>query len=125
MTMVVDVSQALAALRDMDLSEEEVVNLAGVPAAVLKNGMRIRVPVDTSATQNSIQSHLVEASSDRVVDEVGPETNYAPFIELGIPSVPAYPIQPFVRPTADEDFAAAEAATSAALVGLVRQKWPK
>jgi hypothetical protein len=76
---------------------------AGAGAAVQIAGQRQRVAVDTGDTRDGIGSHITEQSATKVVDEIGPETPYAPNIEMGVQSKPNYPIQPFVRPTANED----------------------
>jgi len=68
-------------------------------AMSIVNRQRELVPVDTSATQNSIGQHIQKATGKEVIDHIGPETDYAPYIEFGVPSKPNYPIQAFVRPS--------------------------
>ena len=87
--------------------------------------MRMRVPVDTAATKTSVDSHIIESSNVRVVDDVGPETIYAPNIEYGIQDKPNYPIQPFVRPTAFEDLAKIVSAIGYSFGQLVMGRWAK
>jgi len=122
----VDTSELHKALRQITLFEDDLIYIEGAGAAILVNGMRGRVPVDTSATQNSIRSgHFVELSDTRVVDDIGPETDYAPVIEYGRDDMPNYPIQPFVRPTAIDDFSKVIRAIGFALGEIVLLRWPK
>jgi hypothetical protein len=81
------------------------------------------VPVDTSATQNSVKSHIEEASNTQVTDEIGPETVYAPNIEYGRKDQPNYPIQPFVRPTVEEDFSDTVKAMETQFGGRIQASW--
>lgn len=89
--ITVDTSQLEKALKAIDFKGIDLLNIEGTGAAVLSNGMKMRVPVDTAATKNSIQSHIESQSDTQIVDEVGPETNYAPYIEYGVKSKPGYP----------------------------------
>jgi len=113
------------ALRNITINAQELREIETPGAAVLINGMRMRVPVDTGATKNSVQQHIAESNDDRVVDDVGPETEYAPNIELGIRDKPNYPIQPFVRPTAKLDFDEVIRAMNAAFKMFVELSWLK
>jgi len=121
----VDPSQLKAALLEVKLNSPMLLQVEGAGAKVLVNGMRMRVPVDTAATKNSIMSHLVEYSDIIVVDDVGPETEYAPSIEYGIEEKPNYPIQPFIRPTATNDFGSVINAIGYAFAQLVISRWPR
>lgn len=121
----VDTKSLEKALKDIELDTSVLLQVEGAGAKVLVNGMRMRVPVKTGATKNSIMSHLVEYSATRVVDDVGPETNYAPDIEYGISSKPSYPIQPFIRPTAMQDFDKVVRAIGFSFAKLVISRWPK
>ena len=111
------------ALKAISLNASELLQVEGAGAYTLVNGMRMRVPVDTAATKNSIMPHIVTATELLVEDEVGPETDYAPNIEYGIKSKPNYPIQPFVRPTAFEDLAKVIKAIGTAFGQLIISKW--
>jgi hypothetical protein len=121
-----NVKEILHALSGAKLTKRDMLNIEGAGAAILKNGMRMRVAVDTSATKNSIDSHYdpAEQTESRVVDEVGPETLYAPNIEYGRQDQPNYPIQPFVRPTVAEDEGKVHSAISNAFKDRVNQ-WPR
>jgi len=123
--MSVDSSSLQKALKAIDFNGGDLLNIEGAGAAVLVNGMRMRVPVKTAATKNSVQSHVNEASDTQVTDEVGPETEYAPNIEYGVKSKPNYPIQPFVRPTAIEDFSQVIRAIGTTFGKLLISRWPK
>jgi len=123
--MDVDTSSIKAALKQVELYRDDLIFIEGAGATVLVNGMRMRVPVDTAATKLSIRSgHFVELSDQRVVDDVGPETDYAPAIEFGIPEKPNYPIQPFVRPTAFEDLSKIVRAIGYAFHTIIMAQWP-
>lgn len=121
----VDSSSLTKAFGEISLNAQDLLQIEKPGAHVLINGMRTRVPVDTAATQNSIQSHITEATDQRVVDEVGPETEYAPFIEDGVESKPNYPAQPFVRPTVFEDGRKVLNAIGVAFARMVEARWPK
>lgn len=97
--MKVDARQALRFFNTAALTGADLLEIEKAPALVIVNSQRQDVPVDTSATKNSIMQHVQSASSGQVIDHIGPETDYAPYIELGVASKPNYPIQPFVRPS--------------------------
>jgi hypothetical protein len=121
----VDTRSIKAALKQVELYRDDLIFIEGAGAAVLVNGMRMRVQVKTAATKLSIRSgHFVELSDTVVSDEIGPETEYAPAIEMGIPSKPNYPIQPFVRPTAFEDLPKVVRAIGYAFHEIIMTQWP-
>jgi len=95
----VDVSKALKALEGGKLTASDMLDIEKPVALTIVNKQRQDVPVDTSLTKNSIQPHIQSATDTEVIDHIGPETDYAPYIELGVVSKPNYPIQPFVRPS--------------------------
>lgn len=123
--MKVDTSSFKQALKGVKLDWNDLTFIEGAGALVLVNGMRRRVPVDTGATRASIASHPYEFTDTRVSDDIGPETEYAPNIEYGIDDKPAYPKQPFVRPTAFEDFAKVVKAIGYAFGEIILLRWPK
>lgn len=123
--MTVDTSGIKDALKDVKLYRDDLIFIEGAGAYTLVNGMRRRVPVDTAATKASIRSHLIEFTDKQVVDDVGPETEYAEAIEYGIPKRPNYPMQPFVRPTAFEDFAKVIRAIGYSFAEIILLQWPK
>jgi len=102
----VDISKFGPALDRKKLTRQNMLDIRGAGARIVINKQRELVPVDTGATRASINSHIIEATEKRVVDEIGPETDYAPFIEFGT-SNPNYPIQPFVRPSIEGSNASA------------------
>lgn len=120
----VDDSKFKAALKAIELNANELLQIEGAGAYTLVNGMRMRVPKDTHATENSIKSHIAVTTDTYVEDEVGPETTYAPYIEYGVKSKPNYPIQPFIRPTVLEDFGKVIKAIQTAFGLLVSSRWP-
>ncbi len=121
----VDTSKLEAALKAINFGAGDLLTIEKTGAAVQINGQRMRVAVDTSATKNSIGQHIVEATEKKVVDDIGPETIYAPNIEFGVQSKPNYPVQPFVRPTAYEDMPETVNAMGKSFGAMVIQRWPK
>lgn len=100
MDFQVDASKFEAALKNIDLTADDLLQIEGAGAAVVISNQKIDVPVDTAATRNSIKSHYVTSRRDYIEDDIGPETDYAPYIEYGVASKPNYPIQPFIVPSA-------------------------
>jgi hypothetical protein len=122
-TGTVDDSGLQASLKNIKLNSSDMLSIEGAGARAQINGQRNRVPVDTAATQNSIKSHIVDASNTQVDDEIGPETVYAPNIEYGRKDQPNYPIQPFVRPTVEEDFNNTINAMETQFGGRIQASW--
>jgi HK97 gp10 family phage protein len=145
--MVVDAKAFKRALKDININASELLQIEGAGAYTLVNGMRMRVPVKSSATKNSISPHIVESSDVRVVDDVGPETNYAPYLEYGTGIFAekgngrkdgwvyfdgqrfwftrGMKPQAFIRPTAFEDFEKVIRAIGTALGQFLISRWPK
>jgi HK97 gp10 family phage protein len=146
--ITVDTSQLEKALKAIDFKGADLLNIEGSGAAVLSNGMKMRVRKDTAATANSVQSHIVEKTDNRVIDEVGPETTYAPWLEYGTGEkaekgdgrkggwsykdtdgnwhfTRGMKAQPFVRPTAQQDFDKVIRAIGTTFGQLLVQRWPK
>ena len=107
---------------DQKLTDIEMTNIGGAGAAVIRNTQVLDVPVDTAATKLSIKSHIVTATPDYYEDDVGPETVYAPFIEYGT-SMPNYPMQPFIRPSVQNNIKNVTMVVSSAFGSLIRTKW--
>lgn len=118
--ITVDDTKLKLALKNIKLNKQDLLDIEGAGAYVVVNGERMRVPVDTAATKNSIQPHILEADDNHVVDEVGPETLYAPFLEYGTYKMRA---QPFIRPTVAEDADQVQAAVSAAFGAIMEGRW--
>ena len=123
-SLTVDTSKLKEALRAVVMSPANLLTIEGAAAKVVVNIERQLVPVDTSATQNSINSHIEEATLLRVVDEIGPETIYAPSIEYGIEKKPNYPIQPFIRPAAVAAVPGVVKVIGTMFGQMVVAKWP-
>ena len=119
----IDTTDLDAHIRNVRFSASELLHIAGAGAAVLVNGMRMRVPKKTHATEISTRSHIIKSTSTYVEDEVGPETEYAPNIEYGRRDMPNYPKQPFVRPTADADLPQVVSAISHAYKAYLDSTW--
>jgi len=98
-TVSVDASKAIAALMGGKFTESDMLEIEKPVAMNIINKQVELVPVATSDTQKSIGPDIQSASGTEVIDHIGPQTDYAPYIELGVPSRPNYPIQPFVRPS--------------------------
>jgi len=98
--MDVDVSGFINAIKNIKPGADDLLNMEGAGAAVVSSVQKIKVPVDTAATKNSIKSHYITSTRTEIVDDIGPETEYAPNIEYGRKDMPNYPIQPFVVPSA-------------------------
>lgn len=65
-------------------------------AAEVERASQQRCPVDTGATRNSIHTSI---SAGGTAAEIGPTTNYAPYLEWGTRRMEA---RPFMRPALDE-----------------------
>jgi HK97 gp10 family phage protein len=93
--------EVLKGLKNIRLTEAQMLAIEKAGAAVVINKQKMLVPVDTGATKTSIRQHIEKSSEKRVWDRIGPETTYSFWIEFGN-SNPNYPVQPFVRPSANE-----------------------
>lgn len=121
--LTVDTKEFIKAMKGLKLSKTDMLVIEKPGALVNVNQQRALVPVDTALTKNSIGQHIEEATRMRVVDEIGPETDYSPSIEYGIDSKPGYPMQPFVRPSAQNAVLLFKA-ISAAFGKIVERRWP-
>lgn len=97
--MKIDDREVIAALKKGMLSVGDMLDIEKPMALTIVNRQRLLVPKDTHATENSVGPEIQSATSEKVIDHIGPQTTYAPFIEDGMTSKPNYPIQPFVRPS--------------------------
>jgi hypothetical protein len=79
----VDISEFLKAVENVKLTADDMVNFSGAGSAVIKGVQKMLVPVDSAATKLSINDHYTTVSATEVVDEIGPETEYAPYLEYG------------------------------------------
>jgi len=98
--MTVDDSSFQRSMKSIKLTALDLMKIGKNGSAVVINSQKEDVPRLTSATGNSIQSHVAKVTPEQFVDEIGPETEYAPVIEYGRADMPNYPIQPYVRPSA-------------------------
>jgi hypothetical protein len=122
----VDASSFNEAMIRARLGADDLLNMAGAGAAVVNSHQKIHVAHDTYATRDSIRSHIQTSTRTRVVDDIGPETEYAPYIEYGVASKPNYPIQPFVVPSATgNNYRDCVNAIATALFTWIGEKWPK
>ena len=118
-TIKIDTKEFDAAIKRLALTEQDMLNIEKPGALAIVNRQRELVPVKTAATKTSIIPDVQNSSATMVEDHIGPSTNYAPAIELGITSKPNYPIQPFVRPSVFGNEGAVTAAISAAFKAVV------
>lgn len=119
----VDISMALNAFKKGSLTRNDMLDIEKPVALTIVNKQREKVPVDTGETRASIGQHIQSATSEEVIDHIGPETDYAPFIELGIPSKPNYPIQPFIRPSVNGNENNINRVANVAFEAKIREKY--
>jgi hypothetical protein len=122
MNMSADTKEFERAMNALTISSTELMHVAGAGSAVMKTTQKILVPKDTHATELSILEEFFPG--DKIVDiEVGPRTDYSPYIEFGT-SNPNYPIQPFVVPSAfGKNKVNVLKAVANAFMQLVMDKW--
>ena len=96
----VDANKLLHALEHVRIGADDLMQMGMAGAAPVKAFQIMKVAKDTRATELSISDHIVTSRREIFIDEIGPETEYAPYIEYGVASKPNYPIQPFVVPSA-------------------------
>lgn len=92
-----DIAKFESLMKSIKLDSVKMLAIEKVPATYIINNQKLLVQKDTHATEKSIQSHYVRVNNVIVEDDIGPETDYAPYIEFGTTN-PNYPIQPFIRP---------------------------
>jgi hypothetical protein len=114
----IDISEFMTAMDKAKLSNNEVADVITAGAAVVMTAQKLTVPVDTGATRLSIRMYQITNNEW----EIGPTTEYAPYIEYGT-SNPNYPIQPFVVPSGTGlNLRKAIAAIGNALIYTLRDK---
>ena len=118
-----DDKQVMVALRGGRFTAGDLLDIEKPIALTIINRQRLLVPTDTHDTQNSCSQHIQESTATRVVDHVGPETTYAPYIEYGVASKPNYPIQPFVRPSVFGNESTINSVASAAFKAKIAEKY--
>ena len=123
--ITVDDKTLQAALRGITFNAETMKKIEQAGAKKQIDGQRQRVPVVSGDTRDSIQSHIVSATPNQVVDEIGPESPYAPQIEQGDPNHPNRSMTPFIRPPAALDFPATAEAIQKAFGEEVKAQWPR
>lgn len=120
----IDEDEFLQALRNIEITDEDLMHVAGAGSAVIKTTQKLLVPVDTGATRTSIAEYFEKGNAIASV-EVGPSTDYAPYIEFGT-SNPNYPIQPFVVPSVfGRSLTDTIRAIAVAFAMLVQSKWKR
>lgn len=120
----IDEDEFMEALRKIEITDAELMSVAGAGSAVIKTTQKLLVPVDTGATRASIAEHFEQGDAIASI-EIGPSTEYAPYIEFGT-SNPNYPIQPFVVPSVfGRSLTDTVKAIAAAFAMLVQSKWKR
>jgi hypothetical protein len=120
----IDEDEFMEALRKIEITDAELMSVAGAGSAVIKTTQKLLVPVDTGATRASIAEHFEKGDAIASI-EIGPSTEYAPYIEFGT-SNPNYPIQPFVVPSVfGRSLTDTVKAIAAAFAMLVQSKWKR
>jgi hypothetical protein len=89
----VDITDFMKKMEKARFTKQEMADVLGAGAAVIKTTQKLLCPWKTGATRTSIIEHEVKNGLD-----IGPSTDYAPYIEYGTMN-PNYPIQPFVVPS--------------------------
>ena len=79
----VDLSQFNARIKQAHLNKQDLLDVEGPGALVLINGIRSRIPVDTAAAKTSVNQHIIESTDTTLIDDVGPEVEYGPYLEYG------------------------------------------
>jgi len=82
-TITYDTKQFDAALKRITVDVPTLQKFEQKGARVLIEGMKERAAVDSGDMRDSIQSHITEASIQKIEDEVGPEVKYAIYQEYG------------------------------------------
>jgi len=125
MSITIDDSGFVAAVKSIRLTVGDMVNIAGAGSAIVKGVQKTLVPVDTAATKTSINDHYIISTKLKIEDDIGPETDYAPYIEYGLVTKPNYPIQPFVVPSATGSNKSRTLNAITKAYGIfLRKKWP-
>jgi len=125
MKFTIDDSAFVAAIKKTKLTASDMLNIAGAGSAIVKGVQKILVPKDTHDTELSIGDHYIIATAEKVENDIGPETTYAPYIEYGVVSKPNYPIQPFIVPSATgSNKSNTLNAISSAFGAFLRKQWP-
>lgn len=99
MNLSVDIKDFIGAANAAKMTKYDMTQVAGAGAKMVINNQRRLVPVDTSATQNSIREYVIKVTDSMAEVDIGPDTEYAPAIEYGRRDMPSYPMQPFIRPS--------------------------
>lgn len=82
-TITYDTRDFDAALKKITIDVPTLQKFEQKGARVLIEGMKERAAVDTGEMRDSVQSHITEASVEKIEDEVGPEVKYAIYQEYG------------------------------------------
>jgi len=123
--ITVDDSGFVAAIKDVKLTASDMLNIAGAGSAIVKGVQKTLVPVDSGATKLSVNDHYIVKTDTKIENDIGPETEYAPYIEHGLVTKPNYPIQPFVVPSATgANKSRALNAITKAFGVFLRKQWP-
>jgi HK97 gp10 family phage protein len=146
MTIIFDTKEIEKKISLLNFSISEFSQIEQAGAEVLKTGMRQRAPRDTGELIEKIQSHIVEASNEKIEDDIGSDAPHAVYQEYGtgiyaengqgrktpwvykrkdggfITTSGNRP-HPFIRPTVREDYRKTIDAMQKEFSGRVNNKW--
>ena len=78
----VDMDEFLKALENMTFTADDLVNVAGAGAAVIKSTQKLLCPIDLGALRGSIIETF--EPGDKITEvEIGPKMDYANYVEYG------------------------------------------
>lgn len=120
MSATVDTREVDAFLKKAVFSAAEMLIMEKPIGLSILNVQRQLVRVVTGNLQGSITTQIMVSTPRLVSDHIGPNTPYAAAVEFGRPDMPNYPIQPYVRPSAN--VRTAERVAQVALKKMVKRK---
>ena len=87
-------------------------------ALIIENDAKARSPIRTGTLRRSINTQTEQRGPDRVVAHIGPNTDYAAFLEFGTRKMAA---RPYMRPALDEKGKEARETILAVLRGALKE----
>lgn len=146
--MTYDTKGIDAALLQIGFTVDDFKTIEGKGARVLVEGMKQRAAKDTGEMADSVNQHIIEASLEKIEDDIGPEAKHAIYQEYGtgiyaengngrqtpwvyrrkdgqFVTTRGNRPHPFVRPTAIEDKDKTLKAIDKEFARKLIIKWPK
>lgn len=78
----IDEDEFLQALRNIEITDEDLMHVAGAGSAVIKTHQKLKCPVDLGALRASIAEEFKKGDAIASI-EIGPSMDYAPYVEFG------------------------------------------